>query len=151
MIVSSRLYLPSMAVANLLMTMRKVSKLMLGFFQGRTIRGRKYKFLLEYLLRCKVRGECFVKLDRNNELVVLYNLDDEKGHTIRELCVSKAEEFRMLGYDQVTGQDVWNCVCDKYIKTGEPLLHKMVNDILSLKVTSLMNWMTLSVYKGAQF
>ncbi|WP_246067461.1 post-transcriptional regulator [Paenibacillus koleovorans] len=77
--------------------------------------------------------------------------DDEKSRMIRELCDSKAEEFRLLGYDRVSGEDVWSCVSDKYAKLGEPPLHKMVNDILSLKVTSLMNWMTLSVYKGAQF
>lgn len=77
--------------------------------------------------------------------------EQELWQTIRELCDSKADEFRMLGYDSVTGQDVWNCVSDKYGKQGQPLLHKMVNDILSLKVTTLMNWMTLSIYKGAQF
>lgn len=89
--------------------------------------------------------------DSGNEQELGSDSEEEMKRMIRELCDSKADEFRMLGYDSVTGQDVWNCVSDKYIKLGKPLLHKMVNDILSLKVTTLMNWMTLSIYKGAQF
>ena len=72
--------------------------------------------------------------------------ETELNETIRELCDSKAEEFRLLGYEQVTGEDVWYCVSDKY-KTGYPPLHRIVNDILSLKATTLMNWITLSIYK----
>lgn len=66
---------------------------------------------------------------------------------IEDMCRSKAEEFRMLGYEHVTGQEIWECVSDKYHKTGVPPLHRVVNDILSLKVTQFMNWMTMSIYK----
>lgn len=76
---------------------------------------------------------------------------EEWNATIRDLCLSKAEEFRMLGYEQVSGEDIWNCVSEKYAKGQYPSLHRIVNDILSLKVTTLMNWMTLSIYKGARF
>lgn len=74
--------------------------------------------------------------------------DDQLNAVIENLCTSKAKEFRMLGYEHVTGQDIWDCVSDKYAKTGTPALHKMVNDILSLRATQFMNWMTLSVYRG---
>nr|WP_248930952.1 post-transcriptional regulator [Paenibacillus hamazuiensis] len=67
------------------------------------------------------------------------------------MCNSKAEEFRMLGYEQVTGRDIWDCVSDKYHKTGMPALHRVVNDILSLKVTQFMNWMTMNIYKDRPF
>ncbi|PYI53318.1 post-transcriptional regulator [Paenibacillus flagellatus] len=78
--------------------------------------------------------------------------EQQLNETIEELCRSKADEFRMLGYDRVTGADVWNCVSDKYAKTGQPQLHQVVNDILSLKITTLMNWMTMSIYrKDARF
>lgn len=73
--------------------------------------------------------------------------EEELNRTIEDLCLSKAEEFRMLGYEHVTGADIWDCVSDKYAKTGQPQLHQVVNDILSLKVTALMNWMTMSIYK----
>ncbi|WP_306615244.1 post-transcriptional regulator [Paenibacillus sp. GD4] len=73
--------------------------------------------------------------------------DEELNRTIEEICLSKAQEFRMLGYEQVSGMDIWECVSDKYHKTGMPPLHRVVNDILSLKVTQFMNWMTISMYK----
>nr|WP_270878478.1 post-transcriptional regulator [Paenibacillus aestuarii] len=77
--------------------------------------------------------------------------EQELNEMIEVLCSSKAEEFVMLGYRQVTGKDIWECVSDKYQKKGVPPLYQVVNDILSLKSTQFMNWMTLSVYKGAQF
>jgi hypothetical protein len=75
----------------------------------------------------------------------------ELNEMIEALCNSKAEEFRMLGYEQVTGREVWECVSSKYEKKGYPHLHQIVNDILSLKSTQFMNWMTMSIYKKAQF
>jgi len=76
---------------------------------------------------------------------------DELNRVIEEICRSKAAEFRMLGYEQVTGKEIWECVSDKYGKTGIPPIHRIVNDILSLKVTQFMNWMTMSIYKDAHF
>ncbi len=76
--------------------------------------------------------------------------DIERNEWIDSLCASKAEEFRLLGYEHVTGEEIWECVSDKYHKHGMPPLHKVVNDILSLKVTQFMNWMTLSIYKNVR-
>ncbi|WP_409341621.1 post-transcriptional regulator [Paenibacillus sp. MBLB4367] len=79
-------------------------------------------------------------------------LGGEKLNSALEvLCVSKAEEFRSLGYDSVTWRDVWACVTDKYKKKGTPPLHQVVNDILSLKSTQFMNWMTMRMYKDGSF
>jgi len=76
-------------------------------------------------------------------------LDDEALNAMIEtICNSKADEFRMLGYDSVTGKDVWDCVSSKYKEL--PPLHKLVNDIMSLRATGLMNWMTLSAWKQAE-
>lgn len=74
--------------------------------------------------------------------------DKELAAIIEELCHSKAEEFRLLGYEHVSGQEVWACVNAKYVKKGMPELHQLVNDILSLKVTQFMNFLTLSAFKG---
>lgn len=74
--------------------------------------------------------------------------EEELTRIIENLCHSKAEEFHMIGYAHVTGKEIWDCVNDKYYKDGVPSLHKVVNDILSLKVTQFMNWMTMSIYKG---
>lgn len=73
--------------------------------------------------------------------------DEELNQFIEELCLSKAEEFHMLGYEYVTGQEVWECVSGSYDKQGVPLLHRIVNDVLTLKVTRFMNWMTMKAYK----
>ncbi|UNK19874.1 post-transcriptional regulator [Paenibacillus sp. N3/727] len=77
--------------------------------------------------------------------------EEELASMIDMICSSKAEEFRMIGYEYVTADDVWNCVSSKYKKQGMPSLHKLVNDVLSLKATSLMNYMTISAYKGSSF
>ncbi|GAK42294.1 post-transcriptional regulator [Paenibacillus urinalis] len=75
----------------------------------------------------------------------------ELEEAIELLCCSKAEELRLVGYEHVTSKDVWNCISHKYEKHGVPQLHQLVNDILSLKATSFMNYMTLSAYRGSSF
>jgi hypothetical protein len=77
--------------------------------------------------------------------------DDELTDLIESLCESKAEEFKLIGYEHVTPKEIWDCVSNKYHKTGMPALHVIVNDVLSLKVTQFMNFMTLSAYRGTQF
>jgi len=74
---------------------------------------------------------------------------EELNRFVEQLCETKAEEFRLLGYDQVAGPDVWECVSDKYRK-GMPALHQIVSDILSLRVTQFMNYITLNLYRGEQ-
>jgi len=66
---------------------------------------------------------------------------DQLNETIEALCLSKAKEFHILGYDQVTGLDIWNCVSSKYKEL--PPMHKLVNDILSLRSTKFMNWLMI--------
>ena len=66
---------------------------------------------------------------------------------IERLCISKAEEFHLLGYENVTGKEIWDCVSSKYTDGAYPPLHRLVNDILSLKPHQFMNWMTLKIYK----
>ncbi|MGC5327987.1 post-transcriptional regulator [Brevibacillus sp. SYSU BS000544] len=66
---------------------------------------------------------------------------------LAEICESKAEEFAMLGYDNVTGQDIWDCVFGSYKEI--PLKHKLVNDILSLKPNKYMNWLMINMYKNS--
>jgi hypothetical protein len=74
--------------------------------------------------------------------------EEELNAMVEQLCESKAEEFRMIGYENVSGQDIWECVSDKYHKTGFPPLYAVVNDILSLKITQFMNHITLNMYRG---
>ncbi|AIQ31877.1 hypothetical protein P40081_29865 [Paenibacillus sp. FSL P4-0081] len=73
---------------------------------------------------------------------------DELSEEIEAMCISKAEEFRLLGYEYVTGKDIWDCVSRNYVKEGRPPLHKLVNDIYSLKSGSYMNYLTMAAYRG---
>lgn len=73
------------------------------------------------------------------------------NEAIEGLCLSKAEEFRLIGYEHVTGSDIWECVSQKYDKEGFPPMYQLVNDILSLKATQFMNYMTISAFRGSRF
>jgi hypothetical protein len=73
---------------------------------------------------------------------------EQLSDEIEAMCRSKAEEFRLLGYEYVTGKDIWDCVSRNYYKEGRPALHKLVNDIYSLKANSYMNYLTIAAYRG---
>lgn len=74
--------------------------------------------------------------------------ETELNEVIEQLCLSKAEEFRLLGYEHVEGREIWAYVEERYKKTGTPALNRIVNDILSLKITAFMDWMTMNAFKG---
>ncbi|MGN7453245.1 post-transcriptional regulator [Paenibacillus pasadenensis] len=74
--------------------------------------------------------------------------EDEIAAELFVLCESKAEEFRWIGYESVTGPDIWECVHAKYAKSGAPPLYRLVNDILSLKPQQLMHHLTMSAWQN---
>lgn len=65
---------------------------------------------------------------------------------IMYICELKIQEFILLGYENITPEEIWKCVSEKYKEI--PPLHRVVNDILSLKPGRLMNWMTMQAFKG---
>jgi len=67
--------------------------------------------------------------------------------TIKALCQSKADEFKLVGYEHVSAEEVWDCVSTPYAKAGIPATHQLVSDILSLKVMKFMNYMMMSIYR----
>ena len=71
----------------------------------------------------------------------------ERKKELSSICQSKAEEFHLLGYENVTAEEGWECAVSPY-RQGPPALHQLVNDILSLKVTKFMNFLTMKVYRG---
>lgn len=72
--------------------------------------------------------------------------EKELMQCIEDLCNSKAKEFQMYGYENVTGEQIWACVSENY-RRGWPRLNRLVNDIMSLKANRFMNWLMLSAYK----
>lgn len=73
----------------------------------------------------------------------------ELTELIESLCQSKIEEFKLLGYEQITSEELWGCLNSKYAKQGMPRLYELVNDILSMKPNQLMHYLTMSSYKEA--
>ena len=51
-----------------------------------------------------------------------YN-EEELNKIIENLCWSKSEEFKKLGYEALTGKDIWDCApaeaADRFIKEVE--------------------------------
>lgn len=75
------------------------------------------------------------------------NIEPEQMKQLQALCQSKAEEFALIGYDNVNQAAIWSYFVDRYGHQFPPL-HKIVNEILTLKITTFMNWETLKAYKG---
>lgn len=76
---------------------------------------------------------------------------EELTEAVIELCRGKADEFHFLGYEHATWEDVWRCVNKKYVGRQDPPLHRIVNDILTLRVDGLMNHLTITALKEAPF
>ncbi|WP_241735338.1 post-transcriptional regulator [Anoxybacillus flavithermus] len=53
---------------------------------------------------------------------------------------SKVDELKLLGYEQATIEDVWNCLMVKKWKKNkeEKRLFELVNDVLSLRASDYM-------------
>ncbi|KAB2495620.1 post-transcriptional regulator [Priestia endophytica] len=64
---------------------------------------------------------------------------------------SKMEEFRLFGYEEVTEEIVWQFLQQKKWKKRkieELKLYELVNDILAVKISEVMNFMTMEVFKN---
>lgn len=126
-----------------------------GFPQVKPLEAEEADELENVLPRSPVTAEAGVEQSGIEDAATEeHNTDDQEAalsKSIEELCLSKAEEFQLIGYEHVTGQEIWECISDSYHKKGTPPLHQIVNDILSLKVTKFMNWMTMSIYKDNRF
>lgn len=71
---------------------------------------------------------------------------------IQPVVSSKIEEFHMLGYEEVTENDLLSYLeMKKWKKEKELSLHQVVNDILSVKITQVMSYVTIESYKSDMF
>lgn len=63
---------------------------------------------------------------------------------------SKADEFKLIGYQQASSEDVWKCLKMKVWKKEEHVrLHKIVQDILHLGSTTYISYITASAYEDS--
>ncbi|MFD2759527.1 post-transcriptional regulator [Lentibacillus juripiscarius] len=61
---------------------------------------------------------------------------------------SKASEFRLMGYDKTTREDVWSCLNEKVWK-GDPSkrLFEIVQDIFQLSSNVYMSYLTINAHQ----
>ena len=79
--------------------------------------------------------------------------DYESFHqNVRPALISKQEEFLLLGYDNVSQEDIWTFLLKKKWrkKREEMKLFEVVQSILSLKVGELMNYHGSRSFKGCR-
>ncbi|MFB7138669.1 post-transcriptional regulator [Gottfriedia sp. NPDC056225] len=70
--------------------------------------------------------------------------------TLQVVIESKLDEFRMLGFDTVSEDELWECL-EKTLwrkKEEEPKLFQLVEDILSLTVNDYMNYVRIEAFKS---
>ncbi|TMN23757.1 hypothetical protein FH966_14475 [Lentibacillus cibarius] len=61
---------------------------------------------------------------------------------------SKASEFRLMGYDKVTAEDIWNCLNEKVWKNNpSKRLFEIVQDILRLSSNVYMSYLTINAHQ----
>jgi hypothetical protein len=76
-------------------------------------------------------------------------MEREKLTALREqvmpALVCKKDEFHLLGYEEVTIEQLWDCLLHKKWKKlkEEKKLFEIVNDILTLSVSEYMTYMTV--------
>ncbi len=61
---------------------------------------------------------------------------------------SKTSEFKLMGYSQATGDDIWDCLVQKVWK-GNPTkrLHEVTQDIFHLASNLYMSYLTVNAYQ----
>lgn len=66
---------------------------------------------------------------------------------------SKLEEFRLLGYEAVTENELWEFLLKKrWKKIKEDIkLYEIIDDILSVKVSDFISYATIEIYKNNEF
>jgi hypothetical protein len=77
------------------------------------------------------------------------NWDMARGH-IEPYLVSKLEEFRLLGLNHLTMDELWSFVKETLVKRKKDSLqlHELVNFIMRLSVNDYLNKIRLEMFKG---
>jgi hypothetical protein len=72
---------------------------------------------------------------------------------VKPALQSKLEEFRLLGYQEISEPQLWEFLLKKKWKkaTEEIKLHEVIQDIFSVKVSDYMHYATVEAYKAPEF
>jgi hypothetical protein len=72
---------------------------------------------------------------------------------VKPALESKLDEFRLLGYEKVTEQELWEYLTKKKWKkpNGNVRLFKIVEEIMAVKVSEYIHYATIEAFKGTGF
>ncbi|MDR4948712.1 post-transcriptional regulator [Neobacillus cucumis] len=81
------------------------------------------------------------------------HVNENNRTQVQPVLKSKLEEFRLLGVDSVTEQGLWEYLIKKKWKKvkHEMRLYEMIQEILSVKVSDYLNYVTIESYKTSEF
>ncbi|MFC7060746.1 post-transcriptional regulator [Halobacillus seohaensis] len=69
--------------------------------------------------------------------------------TVELVLNSKKEEFKLLGYNKATTEDVWQCLHKKVWKNDPPKrLYEIVQDIFHLSNNLFVSYITVEAYRN---
>ncbi|VEF47669.1 post-transcriptional regulator of ComE expression [Bacillus freudenreichii] len=77
---------------------------------------------------------------------------DDYFHMLKPALLSKAEEFAVLGYEDVTIKDIWRFLTEKTWKKPKEgvRVYELVSDVLSLRVGDFMNFVTMEAFRSQE-
>ncbi|RHW40608.1 post-transcriptional regulator [Neobacillus notoginsengisoli] len=81
------------------------------------------------------------------------HLFDRYRGTLAPFLQSKLEEFRLLGNNSISGEDLWGYLIHKKWRKvkEEKQLHQIVQDVLSVKMSDFISYATIETYKESPF
>lgn len=76
---------------------------------------------------------------------------DQFRGKVQPALESKASEFRVLGYETITPDEIWTYLIEKKWRRLKENIHlyEVVADILALKVGDYMNYATVEAFREA--
>lgn len=81
-------------------------------------------------------------------MTIIKQVDEWKGQLFT-VIESKVEEFKLMGYDNATRENVWNCLKEKVWKGNpEKRLFQVVEDIFHLSSNKFMSYLTVKSYQN---
>ena|SRR5690625_4667852 len=74
---------------------------------------------------------------------------DEWKQEIFPALMSKKDELILMGYSEVTIEDIWTCLVNHvWVNNREKNLYEVVQDVLHLPSHTYMNYLTLNVLQS---
>ncbi len=70
--------------------------------------------------------------------------------TLKPALISKSEELMVLGYGEISVENLWGFLTKKKWKKSSVDIHlyQLVNDLLASKPGEIMNYMTVEAFRG---